>query len=58
MPLSPGDQPRETSAAAVVGPRAHPRHFRPARDAAPVRGTRERKAVRVVEACQPLPIDT
>ena len=36
--LTPGEQARETSAAAraavVVGPRAHPRHFRPARDAA------------------------
>src|ERR1035441_9830355 len=46
-PLSPREQPRETSAAAraavVVGPRAHPRLLSPHRaNAAPVRGTRER----------------
>ena len=46
-PLSPGEQSRETSVAAraavVVGPRAHPRHFHPRANAAPVRGTPERR---------------
>jgi hypothetical protein len=39
-----------TRAAVVVGPRAHPRHFRTPANAAPVRGRRERKAVRASEA--------
>ena len=52
--LVPGEQARETSTAAraavVVLPRAHRGISAPRANAAPVRGTRERKAVGVGEA--------